>query len=157
MIYLVNCNKRKRIIIRILLILLGLGCIISALFLSWIIVILGLYLLAMVGFINDQQLVIYSDRFEIKHISIINRLSSLETFYYMDLKSIKFDKGFTDIIGAIIEIKGLGNTIYSKPDTIEVIKNDGSRRSINRIGLKSDFYKGCEVMIEQMNKYRSNK
>ena len=77
----------------------------------------------------------FNDRFEIDHISTVKRFNVKEVSPFNEIKKVKFDKGFTHIIGALLDPNNYNNETNSKKDTIEVTLLNGSWRIINRIGM----------------------
>jgi hypothetical protein len=131
---------------------LGIGFAIAAFQYLMILLIVSTYLLAMILFIKDIKLNVFNDRFEIDHISIVKYFNVKESFVYSEIKQLKFDKGFTNIIGAILDLNSyISNSTNSKPDTIEVTLKDGNWRVLNRIGSRKEFHKACEIIIAELN------
>ena len=134
----------------------GLLISLSACFLGWGLVLPGVYLITMLPFIKDVELNVFDDRFELDHISTIKLFSIKEVFIFRDIKTIKFDKGFTNILGVVLyERVASGLETYSKKDTIEVTRYDGSWRTIGRVGSKENFLKACETIVNELNSHNN--
>lgn len=152
--YSLYANKNKRKVIRLIFLIIGISLVILGIIKAWFLIIAGLYFLIMTAFIKNTELHLFKDRIELRHISIITKLSDKELFSFDSIKNIKFDKGFTNWKGLLLE----GNMSYvnrtqSKKDTIEIIMKDGSWRIINRIDSKGNFYKACQMMLKQIKIY----
>jgi len=117
--------------------------------------IFGLYFIVLIAFVKDIEILIFDDRFEICHYSVIQSLNNKEIFMYKDITHFKFDKAFSNIVGGIIEsIFGVGylNQTQSKSDTIEIKLKDSPWRVINRIGSKKNFRKASKIILLEYKK-----
>lgn len=155
--YSLCANKNKRKIIRLIFLIIGSVLIIMGILKAWFLILAGLYFLVMTVFIKDIELHLYNNRIELLHISIIKKLNNTELFPFDSIKSIKFDKGFTNWKRILIEgDMGFINKTQSKKDTIEITMKDGSWRIINRIGAKNKFYHACQQMLNQLKSIQNS-
>jgi hypothetical protein len=155
-IYKAQSNKVVRKALRIIFLIAGIVLVIFATLFSWLIIFPGFYLIVMVFFIKDKEIIVHNDRFELHRKSVVPFFSDKEVFNYGDIKKINYDPSFTNIKSELI-----GNAVWapgtsSKPDTIEVFKFDDSFRVINRIGDRQDFENAFKAILEmyKMNNSR---
>jgi hypothetical protein len=143
-------NNKK--VVRLILGIVGFLICISAPYYSWIFLLPGLFLILINIFITDTELTVYNNRFEIDHWSIVDLFSSKEVFNYNNILKIKFDKGFSNILGVLTDPNSIFyNQTNSKPDTIEIVMKDNSFRIINSIGDKNKFRNICDMIIRKIN------
>lgn len=157
MLYSVKNKKSNRLVIRVVLFLSGVLVCLFAAFTNLLISIFGIYLLVMVLFIRDRELAVYKDRIELKNISPISIFSSKEIFYYRDITKINYDKSFTNIKDELFNVAAWNPSTNSKPDTIEILKSDGTWRVINRIGNKQEFENAFICMLSQMQNIQKSR
>ncbi len=149
----VQTNKKRKKIIRRITFLFGLFLSIAALIYGWFFILPGLFFICFTVFIKDISLNVFEDRIEINHIGIIEKLNIKEIFNFKDIQSVKFDEGFTNIIGAILDVNNMYfNRTYSKKDTVEIFLLNGEWRIVNRIGSRSEFNNACKIIIKELNK-----
>jgi hypothetical protein len=152
----VESKKSTRQVIRVIFFLVAIAFFILAAFTNLSLSLLGIYLIIMILFVRDKELVVYHDRIELNSISLISKFSSKEIFYYQDISQIKYDKAFTNIKDVILNNDVWNTSTTSKPDTVEIYKSDNTWRIINRIGTKTDFENAFACMFSQMQSFEKS-
>jgi hypothetical protein len=164
MIYELKENNLFKVIFRITLILLGLSTIITAIWINGLVILFGLYLIAMSLIIKDRCIQIFNDRFELKGKSLLSFLNSIEIFCYSKIKKIEFSESYTDIVKSALKSMVIDDLIficnprfgsYSKPDTITIVFTDDTFRVINKLGSKNQFMKCFQFILEQIQKQKN--
>ena len=152
MVYKLESNHRKTNALRISLLTISFALIVSAYFITWLLILLGAYFLIMPFLIKTKTIKVFSDRFELHGNSWLHFFNSKETFEYHNIESIKFDKNYTSLVAEIIYDSAFTPITSSKPDTIEIVMKDETFRTINRFGKKGAFINCFRMIFKEINK-----
>jgi hypothetical protein len=100
-------------------------------------------------FIQFPEMMVYNDHFTVQWRGVIPKLNTIETFYFTEIQQVTFRKGYSGLTQSMAISLLFGGGPYgsiSKPDLLIVVKKDGSRFLMNRIGNEKDFIQLSQLL-----------
>ena len=128
-------------------------------YISFIMLISGLYCLSMIVFIKFPRIELYNDHFTIIRKSVVDRITTQQTFYYNEIEEAKFTEGFVNW-GTVIFLSILGgisggnlspskyHSTQAQPDIMTIKMRNREKVFIKRFGSRNDF----KNIVAEINK-----
>jgi len=156
-VYEVKGNHFLAIFFRSLLVGLGIGCFYLAYFLSsalaspilLLLVLLGLDMILLSIFIRTRELKIDYEKFFIERHGYFKILNECQEYKYSDIESIEYVEGYFRT-----ETFFFKNFFMWELDRMDLIRKDGSKEEIVRIGNREAFKKAIEIIKGNIEKWR---
>jgi hypothetical protein len=156
-IYEVKGNRFWAMFFRSLLIGFGIGCfyliyLISSPLATPTLLLFGLYIIFMSVFIKTKEFKVDYKKFSIERYGYFKILNECNEYKYSDIKSIEYVEGYFSFKDFFYKFLGAPpwTTLISEADRISLIRKDGSKEEIVRIGNREAFKKAVEIIKENI-------
>ncbi|OYU84960.1 MAG: hypothetical protein CFE24_03985 [Flavobacterium sp. BFFFF2] len=99
--------------------------------------------------VQFPEITVYNDRFNVQWRGMITKFSSVDSFYFTEIEQVTFRKGYSGLTQSMTISLLFGGGPYgsiSEPDLFVVVKKDGSRFLLKRIGKEKDFIQLIQLL-----------